>query len=343
MLRPLSAPPPIFDLPAKSRESEERASMEKASWDYVLHCHAETGWLPKYRDWIILAGQITRALAYAKLSARDKRRLKSYYLASVGALGDEHASAALSQRYAKLVQTWILTGEVESVPYDADLFTAPEAARTKKLNNAPGGYGGVDYAAQVRLGKIKSPSGTPINAQHRQLGICCGITTAWMMAVRAGIRDALDPALFAAFFEVLRFQGAYMKDAQGNAKGNLADAFFRMIGNLPNRHYRTFGQSRLAQQHQFVSLTQGVADVFGWAVPDSSVDWMAYGGLYAHAIGVAHVGQRWYIMDPNHGLFVYHSERHMLVDLQAIVRARRAAPSRRPGAPSTGILAIYYV
>jgi hypothetical protein len=213
------------------------------------------------------------------------------------------------------------------MPYGPENYGGHDhASKVIQLNNAPAGAGGVSSDVQVLL---------------RGRGICCGITTSWIIALLNGVPEATDMVRFQEFFQVLRFQGAYMKAAQGDAKGNLAKVFFaQMLAAHMDARCRLLSEA---------SDVRFVLDGSMFPVPGKT--WACYAGLYGHAIGAAESNSMFYLMDPNYGLYRYREREAMLFALQMVVTNRKlksieeslglAKKEPRPGKPTTGMLFVY--
>jgi hypothetical protein len=178
------------------------------------------------------------------------------------------------------------------------------------LNSAPGGIGGVDEDVQNRLGAVGAPQ--MVDRRH---GICCGITLTWIIGFCHNRDDAKNPTKFSSYFtNVLRFQGAYLKDFKGNVTA---------LDTLDG----------ISAQ----GLAKGAAGKcipieFGRGIRFPSARWAAYLGVWHHAIGVGWTFGSWCIMDPNAGLFCYENADGFLHDLNQLCEARRVRKGEAPGA-----------
>ncbi|QHQ36755.1 hypothetical protein [Algicella marina] len=158
-------------------------------------------------------------------------------------------------------------------------------------NNNINGLDGFDTAAAERL------------SGH---GICSGITSSWMLALLNGVAEAIDTDSFVAYFnDVLRFQGGYLKDMGGRAD----DFFAQMNMKGLDTQIGSTGTVRTAE------LT--IAHL-----PDSDT-WAAYVALWGHAVGMAQKDGRFFLMDPNYGLFEYATLEEMVDMLNKGANARR--------------------
>ncbi|MBZ4418482.1 hypothetical protein [Myxococcus sp. RHSTA-1-4] len=168
----------------------------------------------------------------------------------------------------------------------------------KRLNNAPKGDGGVDEQTQETL------------EGH---GICSGMTTTWLIGFLNNRADASDPAQFQDYFmNVLRFQGAYLKESGGRADSQLDE--------LAKAHL----------DHGLKALSVATAKVADGKLPFPKSPWAAYVSIWGHAIGIGERDGKWYMMDPNYGLFVYSGRDTFLADFSAIVEARRTKKGKGP-------------
>lgn len=187
--------------------------------------------------------------------------------------------------------------------YGKSLFgQANKSAIIRGMNNAPGGADGVDEDVQFSLG---APGGSAM--KDRKHGICCGITVAWIVGVCHKRSDAVNTTGFDAYFrDVLRFQGAYIKDFKGNV-GAMDD----LQGIQPQ------GLGKVASGKATEGELSGRFPMFG--------AWGAYLGLYHHAVGIGYAASNYLIMDPNAGLFKYKNKSDFVSDVKALCRARREA------------------
>jgi hypothetical protein len=181
-----------------------------------------------------------------------------------------------------------------------------EHVEVRRQNHAPGGVDGVDQDVQFRLGADNSPLGM----QDRRHGICCGITIAWMVGFAHQRSEATSIDQFPAYFrDVLRFQGAYLKDMKGNIGG---------IDELGQKYV-----------HDCVKISEvkNVAPLALLAAFPSNATpvWTGYLGAYHHAIGFGYARYRYYIMEPNAGLYIYQNKRRFEDDFKGLIEARRAS------------------
>jgi len=192
--------------------------------------------------------------------------------------------------------------------YGADLFSRADQFKIiRGKNNAPGGEGGVDFDVQERLG---APGLETIGLEKidRRHGICCGITIAWMIGFCHSVQGAQSTAYFDSYFrDVLRFQGAYLKDNKGN---------IRSIDDFANRNY-VHGCSAINGKR---SMTSFSVDNLGQGLP---AKYSMYLGIWKHAIAAGVTSGRFYIMDPNAGLFAYFSQSDFEADMNDLIEARR--------------------
>lgn len=193
--------------------------------------------------------------------------------------------------------------------YGASLFgNAYKFAVIRGSNNSPGGDGGVDLDVQYRLGADNSPRGK-LDRRH---GICCGITVAWIVGVCHRREDAVNTTNFENYFRnVLRFQGAYLKDVNETVGG---------MDELNGVH--PMGVNKIRSGRCTSDELSGVFPASG--------TWAAYLGLYHHAVGIGTdsgtFSNRYLIMEPNGGLFKYKNKNDFITDVKQLcdVRRRRA-------------------
>lgn len=189
-------------------------------------------------------------------------------------------------------------------------------ASVSNSNNAPAGEGGVDADVVGRLGG-KTPSGAKVDSKThgRRLGICSGITSAWVIGCLNGYPDATSTDKFKDYFtNVLRFQGAYMKDFDPKGK---TDDFVAQLAKIG-----------FAAGIKMDKLEK-VRNVASGGVLPASGNWACYAAVFGHAVGVAASGSNWYLMDPNYGLFVYNTREKMTMDLQRVVDERASDDSKK--------------
>lgn len=186
--------------------------------------------------------------------------------------------------------------------YGASVFgQAYKAAEIRGMNNAPGGDGGVDTDVQFNLGAPGASS-----MRDRKHGICCGIAVAWIVGVCHKREDAINTTHFKDYFDnVLRFQGAYVKDFKGNAGA---------MDDLQGIH--PLGLKKAASGS---TTDDALAGLF-----PSSGAWAAYLSLYHHAVGIGCSSSRYLIMEPNAGLFKYKSKSAFITDVKQLCQVRRA-------------------
>ena len=68
-------------------------------------------------------------------------------------------------------------------------------------------------------------------------------------------------------------------------------------------------------------------------LPGEQGYWAGYLSAYAHAIGIGYKNYRYFIMEPNGGLFEYRNKKKFAADLKAFLKARRDRKS--PGTDAT--------
>lgn len=183
----------------------------------------------------------------------------------------------------------------------------------KSFNNAPGlpgGGGGIDADAAARIGFKNIHTGERVAGSNkgRIQGICCGITAGWMVALLGGNSSATEHGEFTDFFMgPLRFQGGYVKDFKGNSSSikALLDGFGLKNSNKVN-----------------ASETMSPDNIASFLPPEEGT-WAGYVSAYAHAIGIGYRTYRYYIMEPNGGLFEYQNKVKFVNDLRAFLEARR--------------------
>ena len=156
----------------------------------------------------------------------------------------------------------------------------------------------------------------------RNHGICSGITGAWIIGYLNGVEGARDPSKFKSHFDnVLRFQGAYMKD----------------VGGRTDRHL-----SLLADNANFDAKIRKTDELTLTSVKLSDLPagrkWAAYAAVWHHAIGIGG-GDGFFIMEPNFGLFAYDSAPAFLSDFNGLIEARRIR--KRRGVNDTIKLFVY--
>lgn len=205
--------------------------------------------------------------------------------------------------------------------YGAQLFpNAQFQAVVKRRNNAPGlpGGGGVDADTAGRIGYRNIDTGARVAGTNkgRIQGICCGITAGWIVALLNGNEHATEIDGFKEFFlGPLRFQGAYVKDFKPNSKS---------VEEL----YKSFGIEGRYNKTGRVVLN---SDNINANLPDVPL-WAGYVSSSRHAIGIGYRTYRYYVMEPNGGLFVYRNRDKMAADLKGCVLALKAATGGGAGA-----------
>jgi hypothetical protein len=201
--------------------------------------------------------------------------------------------------------------------YGRDCYgRADGTASVSNSNNAPAGEGGVDSDVVGRLGG-KTPGGAKVDSKTkgRRVGICSGITSAWIIGCLNGYPAATATDGFKDYFvNVLRFQGAYMKDFDPKAK---TDDFVAQLAKVG-----------FAAGIKLDKLEK-VRNVANGGVLPASGSWACYAAVFGHAVGVAADGSKWYLMDPNYGLFVYNGRDKMTLDLQRVMDERASSPDKK--------------
>ena len=147
-------------------------------------------------------------------------------------------------------------------------------------------------------GKNNNP-GVDADTQNVEGGICSGITSAWITSLLNAnkVPEAGDTASFSNLFNnVLRFQGAYLKELHGKSDNHLQKLSTAMVVNGAKA-----GQLR-ARPLVSAQLPKGE-----W--------WAAYVSMGGHAIGIGRFNGLFHIMEPNFGLFSYKIESDFLADL----------------------------
>jgi len=199
--------------------------------------------------------------------------------------------------------------------YGAALFgRAHKECVIKGKNNAPGGEGGVDEDVQYRLGAPGAAA--KLDRKH---GICCGIAIAWIVGLCHAYKDATNTSTFYPYFiNQLRFQGAYLKDNKGSVNS---------IDDLDGIH-----------PHGLVRVRNGRCAVNALSAMYPSGTWAAYLGIWHHAVGIGALdrgrsrSKRYFIMDPNGGLFKYRNKADFTADVMALCEARRTRKQQGPDA-----------
>jgi len=168
----------------------------------------------------------------------------------------------------------------------------------KAKNKAPDGDGGVDEKTQETL---------------QGHGICSGMTTTWVIGFLGTQAGANDVREFEAYFDnVLRFQGAYLKENGGRIEKQLEAVL----------------KEKLDHDCKKLTASKG-KDVKALTIPDKG-DWGAYLAVWGHATGIGCKKGLYYIMDPNYGLFEYKSKEDWLADIGIYVEARRKLKKMKP-------------
>lgn len=144
-------------------------------------------------------------------------------------------------------------------------------------------------------------------------GICKGLATAWVIGLLNGVNECSDVVSFANYFhQVLRFQGTYIKDF-----GRHMDSHLVQLSKM-----KASAGLRLISQVRRPSLVAG--DLVGY-------NWGAYASVWKHDIGFGRRAGRFYIMEPNFGLFRYDNQGNFLTDTNLLIEARRNRKHKGPG------------
>ncbi|MEM6304090.1 MAG: hypothetical protein AAF744_05175 [Pseudomonadota bacterium] len=210
--------------------------------------------------------------------------------------------------------------------YKKTLFTnAYQSTIIKSQNTAPVGPEGVDTAVSDRIGGRKMSDNKKVKGSNkgRSQGICCGITAGWMGALLSGNAAATEHSGFKEFFTTLRFQGAYYKDYTGKP-GGITLLFER------------FGINNSNPATTSTEMTDtGVAG----NLPGEESAWAGYISAYDHAVGVGYRDYRYFILEPNGGLFEYQNKAKFVADLTAHLQARR---DRKDAGGDVSVKAYFY-
>jgi len=195
--------------------------------------------------------------------------------------------------------------------YGADCYTKAKAFGKKAAgNSAPKGDGGVDPDVQESL------------ASH---GICSGQTTTWVIGLMGTQEGASDTKKFTDYsLNVLRFQGAYMKDFGGRIEEQLAEVL----------------KKGLDPECKALPSSAG-KDIKALKFPDKG-DWGAYLAVWGHATGVGSKGGKWYIFDPNTGLHEYDKKDAWMADIGGYIDARKNMPPPHRVARTKDIMLFPY-
>ena len=144
-------------------------------------------------------------------------------------------------------------------------------------------------------------------------GICIGITGSWVIGLLSGAEGAVAKDKFKAYLQnFLRHQGAYIKFAHNISPGERINNLMGSmgIGSLANK-------SEHKKRNTFLNL-----------FPADDLTWAAHLAIHHHDIGCGHVaGDNYYIMDPNHGLYIYANHS----DMQTVLESYRAASKLKRG------------
>lgn len=148
-------------------------------------------------------------------------------------------------------------------------------------------------------------------------GICVGITGSWLIGFLSGNPGATDVKEFESYMMTfLRYQGAYIKFAHNISQGDRVNS---LMGSM--------GVGGLATRTELTKLAS-----FKGIFPTADTTWAAHLSIYHHAIGCGHLaGGAYYVMDPNHGLYLYGSHAKMEEVLEDYRAARQ---TKRNGKPS---------
>jgi len=197
--------------------------------------------------------------------------------------------------------------------YNEDLFgNCYKSTIVTHFNNAPGlpGSGGIDADVAARIGYKNIETGERVEGinKGRIQGICCGITAGWMAAFLGGNSAATNHDAFESYFMgPLRFQGGYVKDFQPNSS-----SLYFLLGG--------FGLTNSNKMN--LSQTMTPANI-GSELPAEEGAWTGYISAYHHAIGIGYRNYRYFVMEPNGGLFEYSNRKRFVTDLGAFLTARR--------------------
>ncbi len=155
----------------------------------------------------------------------------------------------------------------------------------------------------------------------RVLGICCGITAAWMVAFLGGNLAARSHEEFTSLFMgPLRFQGAYVKDYVSNSSSIKILLEYYGLRNTNRLNV----SKKISKDNIFSNL------------PTELRTWAGYLSVFEHAIGIGYCNYRYFIMEPNAGLFEYINRMHFLKDIEQFLCARQNIKSKRPDATMKG-------
>lgn len=159
-------------------------------------------------------------------------------------------------------------------------MTLVKATRNHGMNNAVN-LVGLDPRTRSALLPLGQPA----------VGICSGIVGSWIIAVLNAVPEATDHDLFVAYFNnVLRFQGAYLKESHGRPED-----FFKRLNGL---HLDTGCRLLMKLSSPYLSAKQLPREA-RWAC------YVAFGG---HATGLACTNGGLFAMDPSYGLYEYDTE-----------------------------------
>jgi hypothetical protein len=179
---------------------------------------------------------------------------------------------------------------------------AAQKSKVSKLNSAPGGEGGVDQETQKTLGAV----GFVGDIKDKKHGICCGISATWIVGFVNGVEEARDTAKFKDYFNnVLRFQGAYIKESHEDIEKDLDKM-----------------QDCFAHDVKKVDFQYSRATTLKDKFPNKD-RWAAYLSIFGHAVAIGRYANQYYAMDPNHGLFVYNDVDTIAGDVKEFVHYRR--------------------
>lgn len=145
--------------------------------------------------------------------------------------------------------------------------------------------------------------------KNRVQGICCGITTAWLVSFVNNVIDSYDCTKFESYLAtVLRFQGAYAKDA-GDEMFQHENFFQVMMSGIESNilKCRNIGLS--------MNLPYETLKTFS--------TWGGYVFTCGHVIGIGYrrYSNKYYIMDPLLGLFEYKKIEEFHIDLKQYLSA----------------------
>ncbi len=143
-------------------------------------------------------------------------------------------------------------------------------------------------------------------------GICKGLATAWVIAFLNGVEGASDLDQFPAYFlNVLKFQGTYIKDY-----GKHIDSHLIQMAKFGFR-------SGLRRIKEIKPTSLRASDLVGY-------NWGCYASVWKHDVAFGRRSGKFYIMEPNFGLFRYQDQSTFLLDANELIEARRARKHKGP-------------